>query len=108
MWLTIYAHGYGRLPTPENSEFYDRHVPHRAKFHQERRQGLAANNRKAATALIDEQFSLLEEALGNYQWLAGEKYSLADIAWYPNTRNFANIWLFPEEFSKYSELDETH
>ena len=80
----VYAYGYGRLPTPDQWAFYQKHVPHRTKFHKERREGLVATDRKAATALIDEQFTQLEETLGKTPWLAGNTYSLADIAWYPN------------------------
>ena len=81
----VYSHGYGRLPRPQDMEFYKKHIPHRAKFHEDRRNGLVGCNRKAAVALLDEQFSKLEAVLENSDWLVGDNYSLADIAWFCNT-----------------------
>ena len=80
----IYSHGYGRLPRPQDMDFYKKHVPHRAKFHEDRRNGLVACNRAAAVAVLDEQFSKLEAVLENSGWLVGDTYSLADIAWFCN------------------------
>ncbi len=80
----VYSHGYGRLPRPEDWEFYQKHIPHRAKFHEDRRKGLIGCDPAAARAVLDEQFSKLEVALENNDWLVEDSYSLADIAWFPN------------------------
>jgi glutathione S-transferase len=80
----VYAKGLGRLPTPRDWEFYKRHIPHRAKFHEERRKGLVGRDATAASAVLDEQFAKLETALTNNEWLVGNTYSLADMVWFSN------------------------
>jgi len=81
----VYSAGYGRLPTPKDWDFYQQHIPHRAEFHRLRRKGKAGSDLDQATAVLDKQFSELEENLKENKWLAGENYTLADIAWFPNT-----------------------
>ncbi|MGH0001173.1 glutathione S-transferase family protein [Pseudovibrio ascidiaceicola] len=81
----VYSCGYGRLPTPRDAQFYKDHVPHRAKFHAERLAGRTANDPEGAKRIVHEQFSELEHLLKTQDWLVGNQYSLADIAWFPNT-----------------------
>ena len=80
----VYSHGLGRLPTPRDWEFYRRHIPHRAKFHEARRKGLVAGDRAAAVAALNGMFAELESTLTDCQWLVGGRYSLADMAWFGN------------------------
>lgn len=80
-----YANGYGRLPTPKDWEFYQKYIPHRARFHEQRRQGLVACDKQQANQVLYTQFIKLEEALERQNYLIGNEYTLADIAWYPNT-----------------------
>lgn len=78
----VYSHGLGRLPTPKDWEFYQKHIPHRSQFHQDRRQGLVANDPQQAEQILDKKFAQLERVLQEQQWLVGDSYSLADIAWF--------------------------
>ncbi|MCG7588432.1 glutathione S-transferase family protein [Photobacterium sp. OFAV2-7] len=80
----VYAKGYGRLPTPRDWAFYQAHIPHRTRFHEERRKGLVGCDIKQAEAVLHDQFSKLELALEGREYLVGNTYSLADIAWFPN------------------------
>ena len=81
----VYAKGYGRLPTPRDCAFYKAHIPHRARFHEQRRAGAAGCSIKQAEAELHRQFSQLETALQDRDYLVANEYSLADIAWFPNT-----------------------
>ncbi|AEV35957.1 glutathione S-transferase-like protein [Pseudovibrio sp. FO-BEG1] len=81
----VYSCGYGRLPTPRDAQFYKDHVPHRAEFHANRLAGRTANDPERAKQIVFEQFSELERLLETQEWLVGDQYSLADIAWFPNT-----------------------
>lgn len=81
----VYAAGLGRLPTSRDLAFYRQHIPHRARFHNARLAGKAANSVEQARAVLDQQFAALEATLAKSCWLAGDSYSLADIAWFPNT-----------------------
>lgn len=80
----IYASGIGRLPTPEQKKFYDEKVPHRSTFHNDRISGKVANDLQAAAETLDVHFLKLERILDHHDWLVGNSYSLADIAWAPN------------------------
>lgn len=81
----VYANGYGRLPTPRDWKFYQAHIPHRTQFHINRRKGLVANDKEQADQVLYQQFIKLEKALEDKDYLVGNTYSLADIAWFPNT-----------------------
>lgn len=81
----VYAFDFGRLPTSEQKMFYDRYVPHRANFHNERLAGKVACDKKKAQQVVDSQFEMLESILSHRPWLAGSSYSMADIAWFTNT-----------------------
>ncbi|WP_208990132.1 glutathione S-transferase family protein [Pseudovibrio brasiliensis] len=81
----VYSCGYGRLPTPRDAQFYKDHVPHRAQFHADRLADRTANDPQRAKEIVFEQFSELERLLEKQEWLVGDQYSLADVAWFPNT-----------------------
>jgi len=87
----VYAQGIGRLPTPEQKAFYDRYVPVRSQFHNNRIAGKVANDKQATREVIDRQFSEFDKVLSKQPWLAGEQYSLADIAWYANYSLLRNL-----------------
>jgi glutathione S-transferase len=81
----IYASGIGRLPTPEQRQFYDTYLPVRSEFHRQRRAGLVANDKAQAKAVLNQQMAMLNERLSSRTWLTGDTYSLADMAWFANT-----------------------
>lgn len=80
----IYATGVGRLPTPAQRAFYEKHIPHRTQFLNHYRDNPEAHDEPAARALLHKQFSRLEVILARQDWLLPGGYSLADIAWAPN------------------------
>lgn len=80
----VYASGIGRLPTPKQREFYEKHIPHRAKFFADRRAGKVGCDKQAAQAVLHEQFSRLDAMVSEQDWLLASGFSLADIAWAPN------------------------
>lgn len=99
----IYATGIGRRPRPQDLEFYRKHVPHRHEFHLARLRGERAGNRKVAEHGIREDYARLEKALSEHPWLAGDDYSLADLAWFPSVF-FLNVWGFaPSGFPRIVE-----
>ena len=80
----VYACGMGRLPNDKEMVIYERQDPENAEFHHRRRNSqvgcdLAKAYKRAAAAFLP-----LEQALASEDWLAGD-YSLADMAWFPNT-----------------------
>lgn len=80
----LYSHGLGRLPRPEDMAVYET-IPHLRAFHHGRLEGKVASDKKAAIEFLNKRFGQLEKALARGPWLAGDVYSLADIAWFPNT-----------------------
>jgi GST-like protein len=59
--------------------------PELLAFHAKSRseQGFSAAEVAAAKQLLDEGWRRVEQALGKSDWLAGDQFSLADIAWVP-------------------------
>ncbi|MDR9826987.1 glutathione S-transferase family protein [Vibrio sp. FNV 38] len=45
--------------------------------------GFSTQDVETATAVIDECFAKMDERLKDHQWLAGDAFSLADVAWIP-------------------------
>ncbi len=80
----VYASGIGRLPTPKQREFYEKYIPHRAKFFADRRAGKVDCDKRAAQAVLHDQFSTLDAMVAKRDWLLASGFSLADIAWAPN------------------------
>lgn len=81
----LYAAGIGRLPTPEQKSYYDKYVPYRSAFHNDRLAGKVATDNYAAERAVKKQLEMLDDILAEQAWLAGETYSMADIAWFANT-----------------------
>jgi len=92
-WL--YAKGFGRLPTPEQKEFYDNYVPHRSHFHNNRIAGIVAKDTKAYETMINRDLLLLESNLSKHQFLVGDSISLADMAWFPNVYLLVRVFAMP-------------
>ncbi len=80
----LYSMGLGRRPRPQDAAFYRDHVPHRHAFHQARLHGKTGCDPIAAEAHLNAQYAALDRALADQPWLAGNHYSLADIAWFPS------------------------
>jgi len=99
----VYSNGYGRLPTPTDWDFYQQNIPHRAKFHRDRRQGLAGSDPADANRVLAGHFGMLEQALNRGDWLAGDEFSLADIAWFPNTIILRQLGYSFAEFPRVSD-----
>ena len=80
----VYACGMGRLPTDKEMAIYQRQDPENADFHHRRRNGQVGCHLARAYERATAAFMPLEKALADSDWLAGD-YSLADMAWFPNT-----------------------
>ncbi len=80
----VYANEIGRLPTDEELAIYDKIDPENANFHHRRRQGKVGCDLIAASKRVEDDFMLIEQALSGQEWIAKE-FSLADMAWFPNT-----------------------
>lgn len=92
-WL--YAKGFGRLPTPEQKEFYDKYVPHRSKFHNKRILGQTAKDLRIYEAMMHKDFAMFEKKLSKYNYLIGDSVSLADMAWFPNVYLLVRVFAMP-------------
>lgn len=90
----IYAKGLGRLPTPEQKAFYDKYVPHRSQFHNDRTAGKTATNLNLAEQALNNALNKLEERLTHHKFLVGDSYSLADVAWFPSLFLIGKIFGF--------------
>lgn len=99
----LYSHGLGRKPTPDDWAFYQKHKLRRTEFHINRRKGLIANDRVAATAALDTLFTQLESTLSTTPWLAGNSYSLADMAWVANASALTQLGYSLKKFPKVRE-----
>ena len=74
--------------TPEEMEAYRKKQTFDSallKFHERfsSKEGLSKEELEKATAVVDECFRKMDERLKNHDWLAGDSFSLADIAWIP-------------------------
>lgn len=92
-WL--YAKGYGRLPTPEQMAFYNQYISHRAQFHNDRLAGKIATSVAATQAVLEGDFQKLDTLLEKNNYLTGDMFTLADIAWFPNVYILGRIFAFP-------------
>lgn len=91
----IYGKGLGRFPTPEQKEFYDRYVPHRSDFHNKRIAGIIATDYQEPEKKIHQVLMELNHRLSEHLYLVGDRYSLADIAWFPTLYLLGRIFTFP-------------
>lgn len=57
----------------------------------------------AATALLDDNFEKMEQAIGEAGWLVGDAYTLADISWSPT---ITTLLAGSFEFGKYPNILE--
>lgn len=72
--------------TDEQREQYERLQKSESllEFHHKSSQdGFSQQELDAASAVLDESFAAMEQALATDPWLAGETFSLADVAWIP-------------------------
>lgn len=91
----IYAKGLGRLPTPEQKAFYDKYVPHRSHFHNERIASHIGTDYRVPEKKINHALSDLNQKLSQHKYLVDDKYSLADIAWFPTLYLLGKTFAFP-------------
>ena len=80
----VYSSNIGRLPTDDELALYDRIDPENSSFHHRRRKGEVGCDLTKATERVRNDFWKIELALEGKKWIATE-YSLADMAWFPNT-----------------------
>lgn len=83
-------------PTPELREAYYAKVPDEIKRARQRdviENGMTSSYLPAAARRFRKLYDDMEAALGNTTWLAGEAYSLADIAFTPYLTRFEHLQL---------------
>jgi len=72
--------------SPEQRERYEKLQKNQSLLEFHRKSGSDSFTQQeldAAKAVLDECFAELEDVLGSREWLAGDSFSLADIAWVP-------------------------
>ncbi len=83
----IYCAKRGRGKPPQGSSEYRQLQSDEEllRFHQRNasESGLSDGDRKQAESLLHEAFSELDTVLATNEWLAGGRFSLADISWVP-------------------------
>lgn len=80
----VYSSNIGRLPTNDELDLYDRIDPENANFHHRRRNEEVGCDLLKAAQRVRSDFEKIETILDGKKWIANE-FSLADMAWFPNT-----------------------
>ncbi|MGI9205292.1 MAG: glutathione S-transferase family protein [Woeseiaceae bacterium] len=78
--------GGPKLPDEKFQEFLQSHKSeHLVQFHRDARTGLDRDRVHEAVSQVNDDFLFLEDRLGDgRKWLAGNHFTIADIAWMPN------------------------
>ncbi|BDD09102.1 thiol:disulfide oxidoreductase [Fulvitalea axinellae] len=99
----LYAHKMGRPCAKKHLPIYEKINPERARFIKERGYNMSEKQRLEAIAHNHKMFQKLEDNLSRKAYLAGDEFSLADIAWGMNIILLEN---FGFNFSEYPKVNE--